>query len=99
MKVLQIHNFYQMAGGEATVVKNEKKLLEDNGHEVITYYKQNKEVEEYSLFQKASLIKQTTWSQTSLDKIVDLLKKEKPSVCHVHNFLPLISLLHVELPW
>ena len=34
-RILQIHNFYQIPGGEDVVVRNEKKLLEDHGHEVI----------------------------------------------------------------
>ena len=28
--VLIVHNYYQVPGGEDTVVKNEKKLLKDN---------------------------------------------------------------------
>ena len=34
-KVLIVHNAYQIPGGEDVVVANEKKLLEDHGHEVI----------------------------------------------------------------
>ena len=36
-KVLIVHNYYQIPGGEDTVVANEKKLLEDQGHEVVLY--------------------------------------------------------------
>ena len=91
MKILQVHNYYQLAGGEATVVAAEKKLLEENGHKVITYYRHNKEVSEYSTLQKLSLIKDTTWSKSSYNEILRVLKKEKPTICHIHNFLPLIS--------
>ena len=40
-KVLLIHNFYQFPGGEDSVFFNEKKMLEDNLHEVITYTSDN----------------------------------------------------------
>lgn len=45
-RILQIHNFYQIPGGEDVVVRNEKKLLEEHGHEVFTYYRSNKELNE-----------------------------------------------------
>ena len=34
-KILIVHNYYQVPGGEDTVVANEKKMLEDHGHEVV----------------------------------------------------------------
>ena len=43
-KILIVHNYYQIPGGEDTVVANEKKLLEDNGHEVILYTRDNSEI-------------------------------------------------------
>ncbi len=33
-KILIVHNYYQKPGGEDTVVKNEKRLLEEHGHGV-----------------------------------------------------------------
>ena len=35
-RILQIHNFYQIPGGEDVVVRNEKRLLEEHGHKVYT---------------------------------------------------------------
>ena len=49
-KVLIIHNYYQIPGGEDTVVANEKKLLEDNGHEVILYTRSNNEIKTMGIF-------------------------------------------------
>ena len=40
-KILMVHNFYQIGGGEHTVFKNEVELLRDNGHEVIEYTRSN----------------------------------------------------------
>ena len=35
--ILIVHNYYQIPGGEDTVVANEKKMLEEHGHKVILY--------------------------------------------------------------
>ena len=36
-KVLIVHNYYQIPGGEDVVVANEKKMLAEHGHEVVLY--------------------------------------------------------------
>ena len=54
-KVLIVHNFYQIPGGEDTVVANEKKLLEDNGHEVFLYTRHNSEINKMNIFRKLLL--------------------------------------------
>ena len=33
--ILIVHNYYQIPGGEDTVVANEKKMLEKHGHNLI----------------------------------------------------------------
>ena len=35
--VLMVHNYYQIPGGEDTVVANEKKMLEKHGHKVVLW--------------------------------------------------------------
>ena len=47
-KVLIVHNYYQIPGGEDTVVANEKKLLEERGHAVALYTRHNSELKELS---------------------------------------------------
>lgn len=91
MKILQVHNYYQLPGGEDIVVSNEKKLLESFGHTVIQYTRHNSEIENYSLREKFSLFKSTYWSKKSFSEISAIIKKEEPDICHVHNYLPLIS--------
>jgi glycosyltransferase involved in cell wall biosynthesis len=41
MKILQVHNYYQQAGGEDAVVEAERALLEAKGNDVIPFYKSN----------------------------------------------------------
>ena len=54
-RILQIHNFYQIPGGEDVVVRNEKKLLEEHGHVVRTYYRSNSELNEGGRFKKLQI--------------------------------------------
>lgn len=42
-KILIVHNYYQIPGGEDTVVANEERLLKQQGHEVIVYTRNNYE--------------------------------------------------------
>lgn len=44
-KVLIVHNYYQIPGGEDTVVANEKKMLEEHGHKVVLYSRNNSEMQ------------------------------------------------------
>ena len=91
MKILQIHNKYQLSGGEDSVVENEKRLLESKGHEVFPYIKDNSEISNYSVFKKVALIQSSVWSNESYDEVIEIIKRIEPDICHVHNYMPLIS--------
>ncbi len=41
MKIIQVHNYYQQAGGEDAVVAAERAMLEEQGHQIVTFYKTN----------------------------------------------------------
>ena len=56
-RILQIHNFYQIPGGEDVVVRNEKRLLEEHGHKVYTYYRSNSELAKKGIVGKLFLLK------------------------------------------
>ncbi|MEX0965806.1 MAG: glycosyltransferase family 4 protein [Bacteroidia bacterium] len=91
MKILQVHNFYKFSGGEDQACENERNLLESNGHQVIRYEKDNSAIDKMSAGQKLSLMWKTTWNKDTIPEVTVLLRREKPDVCHVHNFFPLIS--------
>ena len=91
MKILQAHNYYQLAGGEDIVVDNEKKLLTENGHEVISYNKHNDDINGINIIDKLRLFNSMSWSKETYNEVTELIKTEKPDLCHVHNFFPLIS--------
>lgn len=90
-KVLIVHNYYQIPGGEDVVVYNEEKLLKENGHEVFLYSRNNSELKEINIFQKLILPFSTLFSLRTYFEVKKLIQIEKINVVHVHNTLNLIS--------
>ncbi|WDM33088.1 glycosyltransferase family 4 protein [Priestia megaterium] len=91
LKILMVHNYYQTPGGEDTVLENEKKLLEDQGHEVILYSRNNLELKRLSMFQKLCLPFTTIFSLKTFKEIKKIIKQRKIDIVHVHNTLTLVS--------
>lgn len=91
MKILQVHNKYQLSGGEDVVVENERRLLESKGHEVFLLIKFNDEITRYSILKKINLISTSVWSKSAYNEIKNTIRKIKPDICHVHNYMPLVS--------
>ena len=54
-RILIVHNYYKLPGGEDVVVKNEKALLEKYGHFVVLYSRSNKEIENFAVLKKMLL--------------------------------------------
>lgn len=88
MKVLAIHNYYQLPGGEDRVVADEAQLLEERGHEVRFFTAHNDQVEHMS---RLGLSRATLWNAAVRREISAVIRDEKPDVAHFHNTFPLIS--------
>jgi glycosyltransferase involved in cell wall biosynthesis len=89
--VLMVHNYYQIPGGEDTVVANEKKLLEEHGHKVILYTRDNSELNKLSILDKMLLPLNTVFSFRTFREIRRLIKDNDIDIVHVHNTLNMIS--------
>lgn len=89
--ILIVHNYYQIPGGEDTVVANEKKMLEDYGHKVVQYSRSNSELKQMSNLQKLTLPLATVFSMRTFKETKRLIRDEHIDVVHVHNTLNLIS--------
>ena len=89
--VLIVHNYYQIPGGEDTVVRNEKELLEEHGHRVILYTRNNSELNQLSKVGKLLLPFTTIFNFRTYKEIKKLIQEEQVDVVHVHNTLNLIS--------
>lgn len=65
--------------------------MEKNGHEVIEYTINNDVINEMTFLKKMQVAIETPWSLTEYRKFTAFLKKNKPTIVHVHNFFPLFS--------
>lgn len=89
--ILLVHNTYQIPGGEDTVVRNEKHLMEQNGHKVVLYTRSNTELKGFSMGQRFLLPFTTIFNLRTYREIRKIIKEEQIDVVHVHNTLNLIS--------
>ncbi|MEM1169045.1 MAG: glycosyltransferase family 4 protein [Cyanobacteria bacterium P01_H01_bin.35] len=88
MRILSIHNRYQIRGGEDESREAEQRLLIENGHEVDVYEDTNDRVPELGKIRTAI---RTVWSQESYKIVRQKLKQKPYDLIHVQNFFPLIS--------
>lgn len=89
--ILIVHNYYQIAGGEDVVVANEKKMLENHGHKVILYTRDNSELKSMGKLSMGKLFFSTIYNRRTYKEIRDIIKRENIDIVHVHNTLNLIS--------
>lgn len=89
MKILVVHNAYQLAGGEDSVVRNEVALLRQYGHDVQLHLVSNDSVR--GIAGKINAALGVVFSPVSYYRIRKLLKEVQPDIVHVHNFFPLVS--------
>ncbi len=90
-RVLQVHNFYQIPGGEDVVVRNEKRLLEEHGHKVYTYYRSNAELKEGGRLGKLCVPFTAIYSFKTVREVKKLIKEYQIDIVHVHNTLTMVS--------
>ena len=107
MKVLMVNKFFYIKGGSETYYFNLKKLLEDNGHEVIDFsMKDEKNLNsKYSEFfinnidynKKISILKKIMlgfkiiYSFEAKKKFEELINSSKPDIIHLNIFQSQIS--------
>ena len=66
-------------------------MLQQAGHDVVTYVRSNDEIRAYTGLRQLALIPKTIWATDSRREFAALLKREKPSIVHVHNTFVVIS--------
>jgi len=91
VKIVLVHNTYQQPGGEDAVFEQEQQMLLHAGHQVITYCRSNWDVDSYSGIRRIGLAKRTIWASDTRQEFLQLLRREKPDVVHVHNTFVMIS--------
>jgi glycosyltransferase involved in cell wall biosynthesis len=88
-----VHNRYRSdhPSGEDTVVQQERRLLEDAGHEVVEYIRRSDDISGMSAARKAELPLRVTWSFQDQAAMHAELSRQRFDVIHLHNSFPLIS--------
>lgn len=91
MKVFLAHNSYQRPGGEDVVFTQECQLLERHGHDVLTYWRSNLELEQLASIERLALVNRIISAADSRLAVLRVLRGEKPDLVHVHNTFMMIS--------
>jgi glycosyltransferase involved in cell wall biosynthesis len=89
MRILLVHDFYQIPGGEDSVVQEEFALLRNNGVDVELFSVSNNKIKGgLGALAAGLMLVYNPWSRRALAK---KLATFAPDVVHVHNFFPLLS--------
>jgi glycosyltransferase involved in cell wall biosynthesis len=89
MRILQLHNRYQVTGGEEGVVQAEQQLLRDRGHAVQLLEVSNDDIS--SPLDQALVAVKAIYSIAAKRQVEQAIAHFQPDVVHVHNFFPLLS--------
>lgn len=90
MKVCLVHNAYGKFSGEEAVVEGQKKLLQENGHEVCMFSRSSEEIPIMFMGQLRAFLS-GIYNPFSRRAFKKYLLKMRPDVIHVHNLYPLLS--------
>jgi len=88
MKILSIHNRYQLRGGEDESTEAEERLLESRGHEVRPLMFDNAVI---SGFGALCTGLSSAWSRASYRQVAGEISTWRPDIVSVHNFFPLAT--------
>lgn len=88
MRILSVHNIYQIRGGEDESRESEERLMREYGHDVDSYEETNDRLAQISTVEMAL---RTVWSHESYQEVKRRLTEQHYDVVHVQNFFPLIS--------
>lgn len=88
MRILLVHNFYQLPGGEDQVFADESRLLQAHGHDVHPLTMHNDTVERMG---KLRLACTTLWNTRAYRRLRAEIRAHHPDIVHFHNVFPLVS--------
>ena len=96
MRIISVHNSYQIRGGEDESRKTEENLLRSHGHTVDTYEVSNHIIKDIS---KGKLAARTLWSKESYQAVGNMLEADTYDIVHVQNFFPQTYSLSWHFAW
>jgi glycosyltransferase involved in cell wall biosynthesis len=90
MRILLVHNYYQLRGGEDVYIDSLYKLLKENGHDVFLYTKRSSDIKS-NLISKASIALGMFYNKSVEKELTKIIKSFRPDIAHFHNIYPLIT--------
>lgn len=88
MRILSVHNLYQIRGGEDESREAEERLLREMNHSVEVYEENNERVANIN---PIGMGIKTIWSRESYQIVRQRLASQPHDIVHIQNFFPLIS--------
>ena len=89
MRILVVHNRYQVRGGEDVAVDDEIEALRRAGIEVIARIVENDGIGGWPAKLRAAL--GTAHSASGVRLVREAIRDTRPDILHAHNFFPLLS--------
>jgi glycosyltransferase involved in cell wall biosynthesis len=91
LRVLMSHCYYRDLGGENLSFEAEVEVLRAFGQEVVTYTRDNRELDRLGVAGKMRAGVRTVWAQDTYRELEHLIARQRPDVAHFQNTFPLIS--------
>ncbi|PWC62800.1 glycosyl transferase family 1 [Azospirillum sp. TSH7] len=88
MRILQVHNFYQQAGGEDQCFASNRAMLTGRGHQVMSFALHNDAVARIGALATAA---RSFWNAEVYRDLRWLIRQARPDVVHFENVFPLVS--------
>lgn len=89
MRILIVHNFYRVPGGEDAVVREECELLRARGHDVHLYAVHNDDLRGLLPVVGTALL--TPYNPISRRRLTRCIAALRPDLVHIHNVFPQLS--------
>lgn len=87
-KVLLVHNFYRLPGGEDQCFAADRDMLESRGHEVSSYTLRNDAISSLGYVSSAA---RTIWNRAAHREVGAMVRSRRPDIVHFTNTFPLVS--------
>lgn len=88
LRILIAHAQYRQRGGEDIVAADEAELLQSQGHDVLRFTRDNRDIDEGKPIKTAL---STLWSKDTVADVTQTIRKFRPDIVHVHNTFPALS--------
>jgi len=89
-KVLQVHNWYKIRGGEGAVFQATVHLLKRKGNPVSVLHRDSQHAG-HSFRRKLGALSSSLYSVSAASNMARIIRQEHPDIVHVHNVYPYLS--------